>query len=140
MTTPQQKTRPGGITLIVVLAYIGFLYQIFVSIVTLMDADKLSEQFRWGLTQDQLVAWGIIGIAFGVIGVLVTGAFARGNNVVRILFAVLIVFQVVGGLLAVRVHDATRPSLGLLSLVIGIVLLYLLFNSRADDYFARDKD
>ncbi len=140
MTTPQQKTRPGGITLIAVLAYIGFLYQIFVSIVTLMDADKLSEQFRWGLTQDQLVAWGIIGIAFGVIGVLVTGAFARGNNVVRILFAVLIVFQVVGGLLAVRVHDATRPSLGLLSLVIGIVLLYLLFNSRADDYFARDKD
>jgi uncharacterized membrane protein YhaH (DUF805 family) len=70
----------------------------------------------------------------------VTGAFARGNNVVRILFAVLIVFQVVGGLLAMRVHDATRPSLGLLSLVIGIVLLYLLFNSRADDYFARDKD
>ncbi len=140
MTTPQQKTRPGGITLIATLAYIGFLYQIFVSIVTLMDADKLSEQFRWGLTQDQLVAWGIIGIAFGVIGVLVTGAFARGNNVVRILFAVLIVFQVVGGLLAVRVHDATRPSLGLLSLVIGIVLLYLLFNSRADDYFARDKD
>ena len=140
MTTPQQKTRPGGITLIAVLAYIGFLYQIFVSIVTLMDADKLSEQFRWGLTQDQLVAWGIIGIAFGVIGVLVTGAFARGNNVVRILFAVLIVFQVVGGLLAMRVHDATRPSLGLLSLVIGIVVLYLLFNSRADDYFARDKD
>jgi hypothetical protein len=140
MTTPQPKTRPGGITLIAALAYIGFLYQIFVSIVTLMDADKLSEQFRWGLTQDQLVAWGIIGIAFGVIGVLVTGAFARGNNVVRILFAVLIVFQVVGGLLAMRVHDATRPSLGLLSLVIGIVLLYLLFNSRADDYFARDKD
>ena len=140
MTTPQQKTRPGGITLIAALAYIGFLYQIFVSIVTLMDADKLSEQFRWGLTQDQLVAWGIGGIALGVIGVLLTGAFARGSNVVRILFAVLVVFQVAGGLLGMRIHEVTRPGAGVLSLVIGIVILYLLFNSRADDYFARDKD
>ncbi|MFO1538645.1 MAG: hypothetical protein ACKOVH_12635 [Actinomycetota bacterium] len=138
MTTPQEKTRPGGLTLIVVLAYIGFLYQIFMSIVTLMDADKLSEQFRWGLTQDQLVAWGILGIVVGVIGVLLTGAFARGSNVVRILFAVWIVFQVAGGFLGLRIHDATRPSMGVLSLVIGIVILYLLFNPRANDYFAKD--
>lgn len=138
MSTPSEKTRPGGITLIVVLAYIGFLYQIFVSIVTLMDADKLHEQFQWGLTQDQLVAWGIVGIAVGVIGVLLTGAFARGSNVVRILFAVWVVFQVAGGLLGLRIHDATRPALGGLSLVIGIVILYLLFNPRADDYFAKD--
>ena len=40
---------------------------------------------------------GIVTVVIGVIGILLTGALARGSNVVRILFAIWIAFQIAGG-------------------------------------------
>ncbi|MFM8303144.1 MAG: hypothetical protein ACKOA9_02410 [Actinomycetota bacterium] len=137
-STPKTTPRPAGITLIAVLASIGFLAQILVSIASLRDADRLSQEFGWGLTEHQIVARGVAGIVVGVIGLLLTAAFARGSRVVRILFTVLVVFQVAGGVLTMRQYDGIRPGAGVMSLVFGVVVLYLLFNSRADDYFAKD--
>lgn len=138
MTTPETTDRPGGITFIVVLAYIGFIFEILAGILIMIDADQVSQQIRSGMTEDQLMAAGIVTIVIGVIGILLTGALARGSNVVRILFGIWVAFQVAGGLYAMLSHDGVRRGAGIVPVVFGIVILYLLFNQRAHDYFAKD--
>ncbi|MBM3659657.1 MAG: hypothetical protein FJW95_09160 [Actinobacteria bacterium] len=138
MTTPEATDRPGGITFVVVLAYIGFIFEILAGILIMIEADEVSQQLRSGMTEDQMMAAGIVTVVIGVIGVLLTGALARGSNVVRILFGVWVAFQVAGGLYAMLSHDGVRRGAGIVPVVFGIVILYLLFNQRAHDYFAKD--
>jgi hypothetical protein len=138
MTTPETRERPGGITFVVVLAYIGFIFEILAGILVMIDADQLGEQVRSGMTKDQLMGAGIAMIVIGVIGILLTGALARGSNVVRILFGIWVAFQVAGGLYAMFSHDGVRRGAGIVPVVFGIVILYLLFNQRAHDFFEKD--
>ncbi|MFM8304886.1 MAG: hypothetical protein ACKOA9_11420 [Actinomycetota bacterium] len=137
MTTPDARTAPGGITFIVVLAYIGFILQVIGGIFAMIDADQRSAQLRSGMTETQLMTTGIVMVVVGVIGILLTGALSRGSNVVRILFGLWVALQVAGGLYAMVSHDGVRRGAGILPLVFGIVILYLLFNQRASDFFAK---
>lgn len=138
MTTPETSTRPGGITFIVVLAYIGFIFEVLAGILIMIEADEIFQQAKSGMTEDQLLGVGIATIAIGVIGILLTGALARGSNVVRILFGIWVALQVSGGFYAMISHDGVRRGAGIVPLVFGIVILYLLFNQKAHDFFAKD--
>ena len=90
------------------------------------------------MTEDQLMGAGIATVVIGVIGILLTGALARGSNVVRILFGIWVALQIAGGLYAMVSHDGVRRGAGIVPLVFGIVILYLLFNPKAHDFFAKD--
>jgi hypothetical protein len=138
MTTQEVRERPGGITFIVVLAYIGFIFEVLAGILIMIDADQVSQQLHSGMTEDQLMGAGIATVVIGVIGILLTGALARGSNVVRILFGIWVALQVAGGLYAMVSHDGVRRGAGIVPLVFGIVILYLLFNQRAHDFFSKD--
>lgn len=138
MTTPEARTTPGGITFVVVLAYIGFIFEVIAGILVMIDADQVSQQLRSGMTENQLMGVGIATVVIGVIGILLTGALERGSNAVRILFGIWVALQVAGGLYAVVSHDGVRRSAGILPLVLGIVILYLLFNRNAREFFAKD--
>ena len=83
MTTQEVKQAPGGITFVVVLAYIGFIFEVLAGILVMIDADQAAQQFRSGMTENELMGAGIAMVVIGVIGILLTGALARGSNVVR---------------------------------------------------------
>ena len=138
MTTEATKRRPGGVTFIVVLAYIAAIFQVLAGILVIIDADQLREQLSSGMTEDQLLAAGIVMVVIGVVGILLTGALARGSNVVRILFAVWIAFQVAGGLYAMVSHTGNQSGAGIVPVVFGIIVLFMLFNQSAHDFFERD--
>lgn len=138
MTTPEARDRPGGITFVVVLAYIGFIFEIITGIMVIIAHDDRRQIFQSGMSEDQLSVAGIMLIVIGVIGILLTGALARGSNVVRILFGVWVALQVAGGLYALVAHDGEQQGAGIVPLVFGIVVLYLLFNQKAHDFFAKD--
>jgi hypothetical protein len=138
MTTQEVRTAPGGITFVVVLAYIGFIFEVLAGILIMIDADQVAQQLHSGMTEDQLMGAGIATVVIGVIGILLTGALARGSNVVRILFGIWVALQVAGGLYAMVSHDGVRRGAGIVPLVFGIVVLYLLFNQKAHDFFAKD--
>jgi uncharacterized Tic20 family protein len=138
MTTTETRHRPGGITFIVVLAYLAFIFQILGGILIWLEADERRAQLDTGLTESQLTATALAMIVIGVIGILLTGALGRGSNVVRILFGVWVAFQVAGGLYLLVSHSGEQRASGVPSIVFGVIVLYLLFNERAHDYFAKD--
>ena len=127
--------RPGGITFVVVLAYLAFIFQILTGVLVIIGSDEVQRQLRSGMTENELLAAGIIMCVIGVIGILLTGALARGSDIVRVLFTIWIVFQIAAGLFATTGLDGFQRGAGVLPLVFGIVILYLLFNRSAQDFF-----
>jgi hypothetical protein len=132
------RVRPGGVTFVVVLAYIVSIFTVLDGLLVAIGADEFVNQHRSGATEDQLLWAGIVMMAVGVIGVLLTGALSRGSRVVRVLFAIWIAFQIAGGLSAMISYHGEERFAGVVPFVFGIVVLYLLFNEKAHDYFARD--
>ena len=142
MTTESSMTvegaRPGGITFVLVLAYIVSISIIVNGIFVMLDADTLGLQVKSGSSKNELLWAGIVMIAIGVIGVLLTGALGRGSRVVRILFTIWIALQIAGGLSAMLSYNGEERAVGVLPFVLGIIVLYLLFNEKAHDFFAKE--
>jgi len=140
MTTDTQGTRerPGGVTFVVVLAYIVSIFTVLNGFFVILDADTLGLQVKTGSSKNELIWAGIVTMAVGVIGVLLTGALSRGSRVVRILFTIWIAFQIAGGLSAMISYNGEERLTGVVPFVFGIIVLYLLFNEKAHDYFAKE--
>jgi len=93
---------------------------------------------KTGSSKNELIWAGIVTMAVGVIGILLTGALARGSRVVRVLFTIWIAFQIAGGLSAMISYNGEERLTGVVPFVFGIIVLYLLFNEKAHDYFAKE--
>jgi uncharacterized protein YjeT (DUF2065 family) len=132
------RVRPGGVTFVVVLAYIVSIFTVLDGFFVTIGADELSNQIKAGMSEDELMWAGIVMMVVGVIGVLLTGALSRGSRVVRILFTIWIAFQIAGGLSAMISYHGEERLTGVVPFVLGIVVLYLLFNEKAHDYFAKE--
>lgn len=138
MTTPDVRHRPGGVTFVVVLAYIMSIFVVLNGILVVFGSDEIRLQIVSGATEDELMWVGIFTIAIGVIGILLTGALARGSRVVRVLFAIWIAFQIAAGLNSMFNHNGEQSSSAVVPVVFGILILFLLFNGSAKDFFAED--
>jgi CHASE2 domain-containing sensor protein len=140
MTTDTQgmRVRPGGVTFVVVLAYLVSIFTVIDGFFVTIGADELRNQLNAGASKNELLWAGIVMMAVGVIGVLLTGALARGSRVVRILFTIWIAFQIAGGLSAMISYQGEERLTGVVPFVLGIVVLYLLFNERAHDFFEKE--
>jgi hypothetical protein len=132
------RIRPGGVTFVVILAYIVSIFTILDGLFVAIGADELANQLKAGASKNELLWAGIVMMAVGVIGVLLTGALSRGSRVVRILFTIWIAFQIAGGLSAMISYRGEERLTGVVPFVLGIVVLYLLFNEKAHDYFAKE--
>ena len=142
MTTDTQGTgervRPGGVTFVVVLAYLVSIFTVLDGFFVAIGSDEVLNQVKAGASKDELLWAGIVMMAVGVIGILLTGALSRGSRVVRILFTIWIAFQIAGGLSAMISYRGEERLTGVVPFVLGIVVLYLLFNEKAHDYFAKE--
>ena len=140
MTTESMETRvrPGGVTFVVVLAYLVSIMTVINGFFITIGADELANQFKAGMSEDELMWAGIVTMIVGVIGILLTGALSRGSRVVRILFTIWIALQIAGGLSAMISYHGEERLTGVVPFVLGIVVLYLLFNEKAHDYFAKE--
>ena len=133
-----ERVRPGGVTFVVVLAYLVSIFTIIDGFLVTIGADERLNQVKAGASKNELLWAGIVMMAVGVIGVLLTGALSRGSRVVRILFTIWIAFQIAGGLSAMISYQGEERLTGVVPFVLGIVVLYLLFNEKAHDYFAKE--
>jgi hypothetical protein len=134
-TTPDTMRRPGGITLIVVLAVINAIVGIVAGIWVLLDHDDTRLLRDSGLTKNGLTGAGIVAIVLGVIGLFIALALGRGSRVARFLFGIWAVLELAAGLHALIAYHGEQQVAGAWSTAIGIVVLYLLYGSEKDREF-----
>lgn len=131
--------RPGAVTLVVVLVWISALLEIIAGVVLLVLALTASPSGAGGAARGVLTALGIIALLIGLLTAAVATRLGKGGNGARIIVTVLTVLQVAGGLASIIRLAGTSGAVSSLwvNVAVGVVILLLLWNSRANTYFAR---
>lgn len=119
-------TRPGGVTVVSILAWISGLLQLITGILALAAAP--------GLPAVAIGAW--IAIVLGVITILVGAGLWRGRPTARFIATIVFIFDLVNGVvtLVTTPANAWAAIVGGLLALIGIILLW---TRAASDFFRR---
>jgi hypothetical protein len=132
-----QHHRPGTVTLIVVLAIIAGILQIAAGIFVIIDRHDNRLRFDSASTPNELLWAGISAIIIGTLYCLVAGAVGRGSRGARLVFGILAVLNLAGGLYAAVSYSGEQRAGGIVSAVFSAIVLWLLYGTESDrEYFA----
>ncbi|MDO8307083.1 MAG: hypothetical protein Q7V58_01850 [Actinomycetota bacterium] len=124
----ETKDRPFSVTLVVAVIFISGILGVVAGFMRI---------FGWGVDEAQKnVLAGSITIAIGVIYLLVANAVARGSGFARLLVAFVTVINI-GLAIWVMFITPGRWLDSLILIFLGLVVLALLFNGRAREFFGR---
>jgi hypothetical protein len=67
--------------------------------------------------------------------VLLARLLGKGSRLVRLLYAVIAVFNLASGLLLAIALQSEQRASGVFGAVMSLVVLWLLFNHKSEDFF-----
>jgi drug/metabolite transporter (DMT)-like permease len=136
-TSPQTHQRPGTVTIIVVLAWIAGILNIVAGIFVIIDRHDHRLRVDSAHTPNELLAWGIAAIIVGAIYCLLASYLGRGSRTARLIFGIVAVLNLAGGVYAAISYSGEQRSSGVASMVFSIIVLWLLYGTERDrEYFA----
>jgi hypothetical protein len=130
-----QSNRPFGITLLMALGVIGGFFSAVTGIFMILDRNDNDLQQQGFHTANQLVALGGFMILIGLVQLMLALALGGGSNGVRILFAIIAVLNLAGGVWALVALHSEQRAAGAGAAAYAVIVLYLLFNHRAEEFF-----
>ncbi|MFN8125555.1 MAG: hypothetical protein U0R64_03480 [Candidatus Nanopelagicales bacterium] len=143
---PMAVQRPGTITFIVVLMWINAVIEIIGGVFLMLGATNNSfvRGFNEGAGVDDLngttlAVAGLITIAFGIITILLATGLKNGSNGVRIFVSILIVLQILVDVAELTVWRNSSVWTGLIAILIWLIILAMLWGSRASAFFTQPK-
>ena len=127
--------RPGGVTFIGVLVIISGILYILSGIIALVVAASGAGTATqsWGV-----LIPGIAIIIFGVIELAVARGLFRGNNVSRIIVAIVNVLTIISGLFA-AFQPGNQRGVSFTQVAIAIIILAVLYSPRANAFFGQSR-
>jgi len=124
-------SRPLGVTIVAVLAWISGFFSILGGILMLVSGLEVASMSR-----EALIVAAVISIIVGVIVILVSFGLFRGNNTARIITTVVFVLNIVNAV--VQMFSGTQSLwTALLSALPSIIGVILLYTKSANAFFTR---
>ena len=125
--------RPGGVTLVAVLAWISGLLDIIGGSLLLFQTsvDATVEQFGG---PSQLIASALLEILIGVVVIVVAVGLLRGNNASRVVITIFQIISIIGSVFLAIAYPA--GAIGeYFSIALAAIVLILLWTGRASSFF-----
>jgi hypothetical protein len=125
--------RPGGVTLVAVLAWISGLLDIVGGSLLLFQTsvDATVEQFGG---PSQLIASALLEILIGVVVIIVAIGLLRGNNASRVVITIFQIISIIGSVFLAIAYPA--GAIGeYFSIALAAIVLILLWTGRASSFF-----
>lgn len=119
-------TRPGGVTLVAIIAWIAGAVNIIAGILMLIAA-LMAPDALW---------FGLIHLLLGVITIAVAIGLMRGNSTARVLLTVVFVLDLIWAVFVIFFQQAQIWS-GVVSGILVLIGLVLLWTGRANEFFRR---
>lgn len=130
-------TRPGSVTVVVVLTWISAILQIIVGALLLIVAATIGTR-DIQVASGVIVAVGIFTLLVGLVTAAVASRLGKGGNGARIIVTVLEVLQILGAITTLSVYGSSGAGSGSIgTIAIAVIILALLWNNRANEFFAR---
>lgn len=128
--------RPGSVTVVVVLTWISAILQIIVGILLLVVAAAVAPDIEINVGRGVLLTISVLVLLVGLITAAVASRLGRGGNGARMLVTILQVLQVAGAITTLIVYGTSGAGSGAIgNIVIGVIILALLWNARANSFF-----
>lgn len=126
-------SRPGGVTLVAVLAWISGALDVLGGTLLLFQTSIASVVERFG-GESQLIASAILSILVGVVVIVVALGLLRGDAGARV---VITIFQALSIMSSVLLAIAYPPgAIGeYVSIAVAVIIIALLWTRRASDFF-----
>ena len=94
-------------------------------------------RFNSASTPNELLWAGIFAIIIGSIYCLLAGALGRGSRGARLVFGILAVLNLAGGLYATVAYNGEQRAAGVVATVFSAIVLWLLYGTESDrEFFA----
>lgn len=127
--------RPWEISLLVIFGYIAGLFSLLTGTLIMLDRNDVVLQELSLNTKGQLVAFGMMLAVVGVAQIFIANMLAGGSEMMRILYAVIAVFNLAGGVWAMIALNSEQQLSGTFTATIALLVLWLLFNHRSAEFF-----
>ena len=129
--------RPGGITLLVVLGVINGLASIGSGLFLVLDNDDEQLQDAANMSSSLLTSAGVGSLIGGAVILACALALGGGSSFVRWTYGIITVVNVSFGVWGLFALHGEQQLTAALSLVFGMMILWILFGSeRTDRFFA----
>jgi len=135
---PQQNPvhRPTGVTFLLALALIAGGFTALTGGIMFFSRRSDEVQASTGLDQSEILWVSLLIVAVGVLLFLVAGALGQGHEWARLLVGVLAAISLVTHVFVLfRSGYASTVMSSVVSIGIDALVLYLLFNRRANEFF-----
>ena len=119
-------TRPTGVTVVAVLAWISGIVNIIAGILLLIAALMAPDALWYGLIQ----------LALGIMTIIVGVGLMRGNSNARVVMTVVFVLNLISAVFVVFFQQAQVWS-GVVSGILVLIGLVLLWTRPANEFFRR---
>jgi hypothetical protein len=127
--------RPGGVTLVAVLAWIAGLLDVLGGTILLFQTSVASIVEEFG-GASQLIATAIFTIFVGVVVIAIAGGLLRGSPGARIVVTIFQALSIMGGVFLAIAYPA--GAIGeYVGIAISLVIIFLLWTGRASAFFRR---
>lgn len=117
-------TRPGGVTIVAVLAWISGAVNIIAGALLLFASIMAPDALWYGLVQ----------LLLGIITIIVSIGLLRGRPGARIVITVVFVLNLISAVFVIFFQQAQIWS-GIVSGILVLIALVLLWTRRANDFF-----
>ena len=125
--------RPGGVTLVAVLAMISGVLDIIGGSLLLFQTSAEATVERFG-GESQLIASALFTILVGVVVIVVAIGLLRGNNASRIIITIFQMISIIGSVfLAIAYPPGAIAEY--FSIAVAVIVLFLLWTRRASAFF-----
>jgi hypothetical protein len=137
MTEPVSNIvrRPGSVTVVVVLTIISGILTLLGALFLLLLGGAAS--LASNVTGVAVLIFGILYLIFGIITIAVGVGLRNGSRFARILVTILMVIDIIGGIAnLIWFRNNQTLTSGIITIIVSAVVLALLYNRRASDFFA----
>jgi hypothetical protein len=130
-------SRPGGVTLLVVLGLIQGVASLILGLVLILDKSDENLMNQSGMTENTLLGTGIGMMIVGAVMILLSLGLRNGSNFVRWLFGIVAMLNVAGGIWGIFALHGEQQLSSAFTAMFGLIILWILFGTeRSDEFFA----
>ena len=136
MTEPASNIvrRPGSVTVVVVLTIISGILTLLGALFLLLLGGAAS----LGSNVSGVAVFGILYLIFGIVTIAVGVGLRNGSRFARILVTILMVIDILGGIAnLIWFRSNQTVTSAIITIIVSVVVLALLYNRRASEFFAR---
>jgi hypothetical protein len=127
--------RPVGVTVIAIIAFVQAILNILAGLGLIIERNDADLRAHVDVSSGTLTTYGLLAIIWGAVALFVAFGLWNGANWARILVAVLEFLVIAGGVWLLFAWSGTYLWQGIWQILIGLVVLYLLYNARAEEFF-----